>query len=158
MAEASGKYRIRSSEGSLSVLEALKVNNLMVRHCLKQESIDTSAYSSPVRNPEALDSLSKEEGLSKGGRICRLCNTWYNWEEFNVKISGLNGRESRCKNCISRLKKKHYQGKQRKEAKEKALSDKFKRIMVGSLCQSSCDVAATIIAESIQGFIDAGKL
>ena len=128
------------------------------RYCLKQESIDTATNCSPEANLDAPDYSLEKGDLSKEGRICRLCNNWHPWEEFNVKISGINGRDSRCKTCISNLKKKHYEVKLRKETKEKALCAKFKRIMVGSLCHSSCNVAATIITESIQGFIDDGKL
>ncbi len=33
------------------------------------------------------------------GRNCSNCGLWKRWSSFGLKVGGLNGRNSQCKNC-----------------------------------------------------------
>jgi len=49
------------------------------------------------------------------GRICRGCETFKTWENFDKKSNGINGHHSQCKECVSRFKLKWRKKKNMKK-------------------------------------------
>lgn len=35
------------------------------------------------------------------GRVCTKCGVWKEWEEFHLNCKGVNGRQGKCKACVS---------------------------------------------------------
>ncbi len=92
--------------------------------------------------------------LQRKKYVCNACKVTRDEEEFNKNGSRATGRDSRCKRCISKLKKHFYRGK--RKTVERALS--FKSLIVNRLSEDAIETCGLIFGESIRGLIDAGKL
>lgn len=49
------------------------------------------------------------------GRKCSQCDTWQEWDFFNKKPKGINGRNSICKSCLMTKNKSRYKKKTNKK-------------------------------------------
>lgn len=55
------------------------------------------------------------------GRNCVKCGERKKWSEFDRKSRGINGRDSRCKPCISEAKVIAYRAKVKKQERDRGL-------------------------------------
>lgn len=60
------------------------------------------------------------------GRNCKECGEFKQWSEYDKKKKGVNGRDSRCKACISEIRKKRRGAKRR----SKSLQSKSTTVLV----------------------------
>lgn len=90
------------------------------------------------------------------GRECGLCGKIKAWEHFHLKPNGLNGRDSRCKPCILRLRKEK---KRQARLKKRLLSfAKIQTTVVGTMDEDIINEFSYIFAQGISGLLEKGHL
>lgn len=95
---------------------------------------------------------------TKLGRYCTKCRTFCDWESYDKKSNGINGRDSRCKKCIAIIKMKKAKEKRRERLREEKVTSKFKSESFGYLDNHAIDHFSSIFSESIIGLIDDGRI
>lgn len=55
--------------------------------------------------------MTKPVAVDPQGRICRKCQAFKIWENFDKKCDGLNGYHSQCKDCVGKFKRKWWKKK-----------------------------------------------
>lgn len=55
--------------------------------------------------------MAKTTAIDPNGRVCKKCGSFKNWEHFDKKNDGVNGRHSQCKPCIKKSKCKWWKNK-----------------------------------------------
>lgn len=86
--------------------------------------------------------------------VCTGCKTSKNESEFHRNSSKVNGRDSRCKRCISKFKRRSYAFKRRR----KKIAVSFTSVIINRLGDEAAELCGTILGDSIRELIDAGKL
>lgn len=86
--------------------------------------------------------------------VCTCCKVSKKESEFHRNSSRGNGRDSRCKLCISKIKRRSYAFKRRK----KKVAVSFTSVIVNQLGDEAAELCGTILGDSIRELIDAGKL
>lgn len=56
------------------------------------------------------------------GRVCSNCQIFHEWDKFDRKPNGVNGRNSRCKKCDHSLRRKVYRQSQPKERSNRVMT------------------------------------
>ena len=59
--------------------------------------------------------MAKPIAADPQGRICRGCETFKPWENFDKKGDGFNGHHAHCKECVGRIKRKWWKKKNTKK-------------------------------------------
>lgn len=104
----------------------------------------------PYTNSDSRDS----SHLKENGRICCCCKRFKPWNLFDKKPSGRNGKDSRCKVCIARIKKKL----RKKSNRIQKRSGIFCSVLVGCLNEESVEYIGAVLGNCIRELIDEGKL
>lgn len=101
--------------------------------------------------------ISSNADVATGRRRCTgACGKWKSWDEFDRKPNGVNGRDSRCKKCISDARKKKRRDKQL--AKRMLLEDSFRSIFVGKPDADSVDEFGRVYARLVCDLLEKGLL
>lgn len=91
------------------------------------------------------------------GRECSSCGLFKSWTDFDKKPRGINGRDSRCKSCIS--KQKNLLRERKKVASKNALRRTRKTTTVLNVSDLSieriyCPISEESLSEIMADLID----
>ena len=92
--------------------------------------------------------------LSEVCFVCTGCKVPKLETEFHKNGSKESGRDSRCKRCISKLKKQFYALRRRRNK----IAVSFTSVIVNRLSDEAAELCGAIFGDSIRELIDAGKL
>lgn len=98
--------------------------------------------------------------ITPEGRTCSLCRKFRLWDQFSKKPKGLNGRDSRCRPCIVKIRRdKRAKKKKDKKRSAKEIKDcKFKSVILGQVIDESATEFGQIFAQGICDLLEKGDL
>lgn len=94
------------------------------------------------------------------GRTCSLCQKLRSWDQFSLKPKGLNGRDSRCRPCIARIRRDvRIANRQARKKSIKEINDGvFKSVIFGQDTSESATEFGQIFAHGICDLLAKGEL
>jgi len=87
--------------------------------------------------------------------VCAKCKQQKLIDDFYKKGTR---RDSCCKACVSKVKKTRYQKRKRSQNGARAHADLYSAKLTGEITATSLDAFGSVIAESIRGLMDEGKI
>lgn len=90
------------------------------------------------------------------GRYCSACGEWKAWECFDRKPKGRHGHDSRCRKCISQLRKKKR--REIRDLKKRIFVGSFNSVFVGRPDAESIDEFARVYARMTCDLLEKGLL
>ena len=98
--------------------------------------------------------------INPQGRTCSLCRKFRLWDQFSKKPKGLNGRDSRCRPRIVKIRRdKRAKKKKDKKRSAKEIKDcKFKSVILGQVIDESATEFGQIFAQGICDLLEKGDL
>lgn len=96
----------------------------------------------------------RKEFAASEGRECNRCGENKKWSEFDRKTGGLNGYDSRCKVCISKVRNLKKQKKKQMYSR----ASKFNFSVTGEFESERVAAFSKIVATSLMQMLERGLI